>query len=438
MAHPDLRFAHCGQGRSHPVTELAVRDETFDDVILLTGPMNLGGIETLILRLSRAMVEQGKSVHLLCSGGELTKNLAPAVKLVEYDGWHDALRRFRALRDQLGRSASILVISFDPVSAAIASWLIGQSTMASGDRHISGVFHPKAYFLDGEDKLRFTINRMTLANFRDDQLFFMNQECRDSHARWARRTFLNSAIIPLAIDTVDALYSGRDGNPFKVVTVGRLVAFKDYNLEIPRIVDQLRTQGIKVEWQIFGAGELKAEIQRRIDQHDVGEFVSLRGELPYSRFAAEVAGHDAFVGMGTAVLEAAMLGAPAIVAVINHGDRTYGFLQALPFGNVGEIMGEEPTETIGALLADLFAMTPAARVALGQQSRKSALAYSEEDYAAGLLRIGADSSPINSFRSWFVGKVYHEATDGVSRKFADRTVHSCRRLARAIARVGRP
>lgn len=400
-----------------------MREEAFSDVILLTGHMSLGGIETLILRLSGSLVEQGKGVNLLCSGGELTKSLAPTVNLIEYSGWHDALLRFKLLRDQLGHSASILLISFDPVSAAIASWLIGRTTMSCGDRHISGVFHPQAYFLDGEDWLRFAINRMTLANLRDDQIFFMNQESRDSHARWASRSFSKSAIIPLAIDAVDPLYSGRDVRPFKVVTVGRLVAFKNYNLEIPRIVRALLDEGIDVEWRIFGAGELQAEMQRRIGYHNVGEFVKLCGELPYSRFASEVSGHDAFVGMGTAVLEAAMLGIPAIVAIINHGDRTYGFLQAVPFGNVGEQLNEKPTKSIGSLLAEVSTLSASERVALGQQSRIAASRYSTANYAAELLRMGATSTPVKARRSRLIGLLYREATVGKAR----RTVQSVRR-----------
>lgn len=399
----------------------------FEDVILITGPMGHGGIATLIVRLSRALVLHGKRVYLFYSGDDLLQGMPRETRSMNYSNWKDAKKRMDGLAARLGCSARLLVISFDPTDASLASWLVGRS-LGRGVRHISGVFHPRAYFLDGEDWLRFAINRMILTNFHDDQLFFMNEACRRSHALWAHRSFSRSPFLPLTIEVHDPLYTGGRSETFNVVSVGRLTPFKDYNLEIPRIVSELRRRGVPIEWQIFGHGELDSEIRRRIEQFEVEPFVKVRGTLDYAGFAQEVGKYDAFVGMGTAALEAAMLGVPTILAVDRQADRTYGFLPTAPFGNVGEMQEQPPTLDITDLLTDLAGKSASARIEVGGQSRAAALVYSTIDYASELLQIGARSSPAARLQSWLVGVIYRETTIGITRMIANAIVRSCRRL----------
>ena len=241
-------------------------------------------------------------------------------------------------------------------------------------------------------------------------------------------------MLPLAIDAVAATYAPRTDGVFKVVSVGRLVPFKDYNLEIPRIVSELRDRGIAIEWHIFGSGVLEADINRRIGQYGVEQEVILGGDLPYARLSEELTNFDAFVGMGTAALEAAMLGLPSILAVVSAGERSYGFVQAVPFGNVGEVQSHAPPTTIGRLLSELYAMDPAQRTALGRQSRAAALAYSTADYLGALLRIGGKSSPPRRARAWLAGAAYRAATVGRSRHIANAIVRRARRVFRQADR----
>ncbi|MBC7784521.1 MAG: glycosyltransferase family 4 protein [Burkholderiales bacterium] len=416
--------------------ETKPRTTVFKQIALVTGAMEMGGIQTLIVRIARNLVSKGERVNLLCSGGLLIKDLPTSVRVLTYSSWQDAQSKFAALNGEAGRDGSMLIVSFDPTSASLASWLMGRSPRGIGDRHITGVFHPRAYFLDGEDRLRFAINRMILSNFCDDQIFFMNNECRVTHAKWSWRNFSRSPVLPLGIEIADSRYRTGDENSFIVVSVGRLVAFKDFNLSIPQIVHDLRKKGLPIEWKIFGAGELKGEIIRRINYFDVDSFVDVQPELPYANFAEKVANHDVFVGMGTAALESAMVGVPTLLAVDRQGELSYGFLQDLPFGNVGEQQDKSPTLRISDLLFDLYSKSAQQRYAIGQQSRKAALAYSADDYTKGLLLIGATSSASKLLRSWIYGMLYHEATDGLSRGFVNRAVRAYRRLALAIPRTG--
>jgi glycosyltransferase involved in cell wall biosynthesis len=350
--------------------------------------------------------------------------LPAATNLLTYSGWQDALAKFDTIDN--ARPKPAIVMSFDPTSAALASWLIGSSSQAADFRHITGIFHPRAYFLDGEDRLRRAINRMILANFRNDQLVFMNTDSRDTHARWSGRDFASSPILPLGITERPAAYVAGSNPDFRVASVGRLVSFKEFNLEIPRMVAELRAKGVPISWHIFGTGELEAQIRASIDELAIGEWVKLRGNLPYADFSAEMLRFDAFVGMGTAVLEAAMLGIPSIIAIDSEGARTYGFVQDVPFGNVGEQQNQPPAEHIADLLADLHSLSAKKRAAIGVASRQAVLGYSIPNYVAGLERIGTTSSKPRKYRSWLLGMLYHQVTEGLTRRTVSRALRKFR------------
>lgn len=403
------------------------------EVTLVCGALSLGGIETLIVRLCNQLTAEGRSVRLLCTGGTLMTDLPPAAEVLIYSGWTEALEKFNSI-GRPAQGTTHLVVSFDPTTAALASWLIGQSPRSTALRHITGIFHPRAYFLDGEDRLRRAINRMILRNFRDDQVFFMNVETRESHTEWAARDFSDCPIIPLGITERQPSYAPGSRQTFKVVSVGRLVRFKDFNLEIPAIVSNLRSRAIEISWKIFGCGELEQEIRSRIAEFGVDQFVTLGGELPYAELSTELVRHDAFVGTGSTVLEAGMVGMPSIMAIDSEGARTYGFVQDVPFGNVGERQSEPPTKQISELLFELHSKSTAERIAIGTASRNAVLGYSMSAYSAGLVRIGVESSPPQKWRSRLLGTLYHQATDGRSRRSINRLARPFRKTIAALFR----
>lgn len=394
----------------------------FKNVAIVTGPMGLGGIATLIVRLVRALLKHEVDVALFYSGDILIGEYSPGVAIMRYADWDDASRKFKKFAGSLNPLDELLMISMDPTDAAIADWLLGHAAPPKV-RHISGVFHPRAYFLDGEDRLRFAINAMILSNFDDDQTFFMNTDTLKSHSAWAHRSFSRSPVLPLVIEEKASRYAPtRSRENFSVISIGRLTPFKNYNQRIPGLVRLLRDKGVRISWDIFGYGETKAEIESLITKHGVQDDVRLCGSLDYAEISNIVSQYDAFVGMGTAALEAAMLGTPTILAVDGQGDQTYGFLQDVPFGNVGECQDEKPLISLTVFLEKLIAADTEVRIAIGRASREAALPYSALDYAGALLEIGAKSAKPSRFRSWLVGFLYREATVGRTRRTANRIV----------------
>lgn len=114
--------------------------------------------------------------------------------------------------------------------------------------------------------------------------------------------------------------------PLKIVSVGRLQPFKSYHYWMPALVRDLVNQGVAVQYDIYGKGPLESEIAAEVDRLGVGGHINLKGELDYSRFSEVVSAYDLFVGSGTAIVEAASLGVPSVVAIESERrPLTYGF-----------------------------------------------------------------------------------------------------------------
>lgn len=382
---------------------------------MVYGPMAMGGIETLILRLLPILADARHRVTLLCQPGPLVTELADESIVHFFSDWDDARRIALAA---VGGEDDVAFISFDPTSCALAAWL---RPSAPGSRHISGAYHPHAWFLE-DDPLRLAINRLLLATVADRDIFFINEESRSAHASWARRDFGGSAIIPLAV----AVHDPREPAPsaiLRVVSVGRLTGFKEYNRHAARIATEMAAAGRPVEWDIYGTGELEAAIRREIERLGAQALVRLKGELPYREFPTIGERYDVFVGMGTAALEAATLGLPTIVPAVNSDDRCYGFVQDLPHGNVGERLDRPPPHTVRELLEEVAKADAAGRRAMGLGSRAAGARYSMHAYADALLDVARDAGRDGSLRQRIATVIYREATVGRAR----RAIHGLKR-----------
>ena len=380
-------------------------------VTLVGGPMMTGGIETLLTRVANELAGRGTRVQMLCEDGPLIERFSAKVEVACFRTWDEAATFFGpAARPGERRS----VFSFDPTSCALASWLVGRSNERD-ITHASGVYHPAAWFLEN-DPLRLAINRMLLRTLADEQIFFMSPQVLGPHAIWVRRPFARSPLLPLGVQVHPPRSWSAASEIVRIATVGRLVHFKEFVRFIPGIARALIDRGLRIEWKIFGTGELEAPVREEIARTATGGIVSLEGHLPYPQFGATLSTFDIFVGMGTSAVEAATIGLPTIIATPGANDRSYGLLQDLPFGNPGDMMDQPPVRTIEELLIELLAGGHEARARAGTESRQAALRYSMEDYASGLLAIGERATPKSRLVTRAVGWLYGQATVGRTRR----------------------
>ncbi len=366
-------------------SDSAARRELRPRVVMVYGHLTVGGIETLIVRLARTLVLHDVEVCICyMPGGGLDSHIDSRVHLIEYQDTGHLSSAIRSLTKILGPSEETLILSFDPISAARGLALEAALARQTRVLHLSGVFHPHAYFMKGERRDRKGLNHLVARAVGMEQLFFMNSECRSSHAdRW-KRNLSRCPILPLPIETADACWAPSTRLCLHVVSVGRLVPFKSYNVGAAAIVKEGLRRGIAIKWDIYGDGPDEAAITKAIQESGVTALVRLKGTLGYQQFASCVSQYDLFVGMGTAALEAAMVGVPTICATVDEPGHCYGYLDALPFGNVGERLSEPPTVDIGVLLEAFSAMDAAEKVRTGLQCRSVALQYSTSRFLEDL------------------------------------------------------
>ena len=399
--------------------------------VLVYGSLRTGGIETLIVRMANYLAKNGFGVMVCCGEGGLLPALPSSAHVVTYNDTDDLRRKLRADGASiLDEAMDMIIISFDPISAARALYVELQCLLRQRVTHLSGVFHPRAYFMTGERKDRVVLNHWVAQAIGYPHLFFMNEECRDSHAKRWNVDLGSSPIATLPIDAAENSWAANADSQLRIVSVGRLVDFKAYNLGAPGIVAALRERGVGVSWDIYGDGPLQGEIEKEIERYDVRNHVQLKGELPYRDFQATVASYDIFVGIGTAALEAAMIGVPTICGTDSQRELCYGFLYELPYGNVGELQSRPPGVEMLALIADFAHADPSVRFRESEMCRAAAMKYEMGRFMDQLVAVhreqaGKPGRALKRFVAW----LYCMATESAA-------VRVLRRTVRADSRVG--
>jgi len=264
-----------------------------------------------------------------------------------HQGYPDFLSRTLELLSE--STKKVIFVSLHP-TAAIASEIAGRQIRSrNGDRisvhHFHWVSHSRAFFFSNRKLVRWLLQRLFLL-LPVNSTYFMNDAARIAHQTFWQRSLVDYPVLRIVGREPSAKYvkSSKVTNhsnksachKLRIVSVGRLVPFKSYNVYAPIIIRKLRDAGIDATWDIWGYGPDEAVIASKAKEYKVNDFVKLRGKLPHELFDKTVSSYDLFVGMGTAVLEAAKTGTPVCVAVENQRDACYGHLHEAPIDSVGD------------------------------------------------------------------------------------------------------
>lgn len=390
-------------------------------MLLVYRELRTGGAETLIVRLANYQVTRGVDVAVCCTGGELLEELDPAVTILRYTDPADAPS---ACAEWLGRSPiPVGLLSFDPISAASGLLIEASARTPAEILHICGVLHERAFFMSAERRDRIWLNWLVARAVGYGRLFFMNRETMDAHAQTWKVSLSGCATIPIPINNRHRVWQSSDRvGELRVICVGRLVDFKRYNVGVPSIVRECGERGLVLQWDIFGTGPVAGEIQNQIALNGVERQVRLAGELPYRLYGATVTKYDLFVGLGTAALEAAIVGVPVIAATDSSTNLSYGWLHELPFGNLGERQADfDPPHRIADLVLAYARLDGNERAKMSEECHKAAQRYSIAEVIGRLesLLEGAPKPPTRTFKA-AVAAFYLFATNGTPVRLARR------------------
>jgi Glycosyl transferases group 1 len=317
-------------------------------LFIYSSPGILGGIETLIGRMARWLVNDGHQVTVLTASNQNWANLLPkgtrCIALGERFGELKYYFHAGKLLKSLGIPPADVIKSFDLKSSWVACQL---ARLAVNDcKVIAGIYNPNVFRWEyaPNSLAPWSLEKLYLENFLEcippNARFFCDvgqiEELQDIHHQ-------KGVLWPIPIDTKQFYPGSRKAKWGKIVSVGRLSPMKEYNLYMVEVVKKLMKRGRNVSWSVYGEGQYRTEMHECIERHGLERVISMEGTVPYERFWQVLEDACIFVGMGTAILEAALFRVPNVVAVAyDREGLTYGPIYRLPRGSIGELSTSPP------------------------------------------------------------------------------------------------
>lgn len=392
-----------------------------DKIVLIYHRLELGGIETLIVRLANMLSAEGIEVQVFARKGVLESNLAKSVKVTHFDKYSEIWKK------HYRKCTSSTIIAFDPLTYMVMRRLQLKVFLKTGERlrgH-GGIFHPRSLFWNGDPSLVRLIIKIVFKLSGDTQFFFMSEAVKESSRKGLNiNKKIQNPIIKLPISlNKKATWLPKDDEMLNIVSIGRLVPFKAYNRSVPEIIFKLSNSGVNARWDIWGDGSDQSFIIDEIEKYNTKSKVTIHGNLDYSNMNETVLRSDLFIGMGTAALEAASLGVPTICCIDGVSDLCYGYLYEAPGDIIGEQSDNQHYKSLFDCIAEFKLKSFEERIVIGIQCRDAALRKSSGTSFQEITK--APIWPHSIFKeasSLLISSPYLFAVDARKLKFAFRAL----------------
>ena len=361
----------------------------------MSGPITReGGIASIVVMVTRYLAERHIACASLVFGDVPINKLHPDVVAIDVGQtgfWTTCKQIARSMPD----GEDIIIVSFDPKTSAYAVLVSSYLRMARATgsvKHLINVLHPREFFPHFENMRTHRMNRMLASMIGPESFVYMNEPVQRSHEKFFKWKPTSPATLTVPMDARPPRWTSqaRSDRLLRVCSVGRIVAFKAYNFEAVGVSKELANLGLEISWDIFGYGDDEAKLRTMLKKQGKSR-VSLKGELPIRQFDATVSKYDVFVGMGLSALQAAQLGVPTILAVESAGSESYGWLDRVPHGIVGENIAGVQKQQISEVLIKFSEMSVSKRREVSARQVRAAERYSVDAYIKGLKSIASIS-----------------------------------------------
>ena len=213
------------------------------------------------------------------------------------------------------------------------------------------------------------------------RILSVNQACADDAARLAGLPGIAADLEPVILDPPLPLGPSADEAPY-LLSVSRIDGdMKAYVLGLARHFANLRSACPALRLKFVGEGPGLPALRSLVDELKIAPYVDFLGTLTPAQLAPVYAGALAFVGMGTAACEAAMYGAPVVIALVYEpACLSPGFFGQEGLEGFGEIVPGQAKDSAADLLKVLLA-DPAAKRRIAERGQAKALADHHPDAA---------------------------------------------------------
>lgn len=317
-------------------------------ILFVYGALQMGGIETFLVRVSHRLSIAGVRVTVLLasrSGApELRQELALWARILYLEDLHvikvKPLRRltiYQFFAPISRRRAEALIGDIDHIHffESFSMLLACRLAQLCGGRKVTGGVYYQYEFATWDMRASYFVNAVA-HTFRKvvppRNLVFFNETCRSTYERQLGQDFTESSLLPIGVD-FSRLVRRDPAHVLKgrVVSIGRINSFKTYNFQFPRAVRALAAKGLHIEYHIYGDGDQRQALEAHIREIGCERQIHLHGLIEYAQLPVVLRDAWLFVGSGTAIIEAAACGVPALIGVESEPQpQTYGFLHTMP------------------------------------------------------------------------------------------------------------
>ena len=350
-----------------------------------------GGIQSIVFRQLALARRLQQVAFVVCKATTCLSDVPSDVRL-------DIDQDPKSLLEQIGsrlpgKQLHLDLIALSPEAAPVGFLL---QTEALKERYVQTallcltILHPRDLMRETERWHVHLMNRIVAHAIGLQNLVFMNKECRDTHSIFLARNLSSNGIVPVPIDERQPCWAGpSDSGTLRIVCIGRLVKFKAYNFALPSIITKFAEERQSVTCDIFGDGRDESKLSDLVKQYGVSDLLRLNGSIPLNKFDDLVSGYDLFIGMGTAALQAAQLGVPTILAIVDDEHGAHGFIDSAPFGNLGEEDPSNPRQDLKNLIETYLKAEPEERIKLSLDGIRCANHYVSLNYVEHLTQYSA-------------------------------------------------
>lgn len=393
-------------------------------MLYIHGTLVLGGIETFFVRIAKERAATGKKTILLLLSDERKNNKNLVAEAREYADvyfitdvtWLPSIFflfiPFHLLL-LVPLRASIKEIFNNCKSVHVANGICAFFCLKIF-RYLSkepvltmGLYHSKEYCWGGSSLPYFEKkNREFFFHvISKNNIVFFNEALVDTYSEFTNTDFSKVNLFPLGVIESRNVFDETpkpSSDDLSIVSIGRLVRFKSYNIHMIHVVKKLKDMGVSIRYVVYGEGPLSGKMKELIAELELENEVELKGRLDYSNFASTVKQFDIFVGSGTAIVEAASLGVPSIVGIENiELPETYGYFSDIPGFSYNED-GLYPKTSIFDVVMHYRLLNPLEILELRNKNFEKAQLFSIQNCAANFEKMKSqqiDSIDIRRFSS---------------------------------------
>lgn len=344
---------------------------------------DIHGTLTLTVRLAKYFQEMGHTVFLVkYQKSKLIKGVVPENNILSIK---DILLPDKVFK-QYCATNPVDVIYCLTNEAVITAFILKRKYYPDA-KIIIGVYHPNQFMEETKyfDNYINILNKKIAKNIPGENLVFMDSICLKTTEDYYKVKYPKASLISLPIDT-PAYNMERKVEFGKIVSIGRIVDFKRYNFFVLDSLFKLKKENYSFKYHVVGDGDELPVLKKKVSDLNLEEDVVFHGKVEYEELISILENAYLFIGMGTSVIESAILGIPSLVAIAyNNSDTTYGFINNVPYGIVGEFGEKLPSYHMEDSLRAVLDISKQDYLKLSEDSYKAASLYSIRNISAQLL-----------------------------------------------------